>query len=557
MIKAVPGSGTGAAAGRVPAARDTLDRFEMAPVAMLDEDWSGAKRILDGLVAAGVTDLRGHVRDHPDALVDLVAGARIVDLNAAAERIYRSPDKQALIDRFNAVPDPATYNLQTGLADIFVLLLTRFHAGETSVSVDGVDTAFDGANILIRTTTTITPGFEQDWAHVVQTVEDVTASLVAESALGISEQRYDVALKGSKDGIWDWDILADTFYTSEQAASIPGLASIRSVRTWRGLLSLIERDDRPVLRNAVRRHLKGQSELLSCECRVADGGTGPSWIQIRGTVLRNTDGRAVRMAGSITDISDRKAAERALRLAMERAELASRAKSDFLANMTHELRTPLNAIIGFAELIQAEVFGPVGSPRYRSYVADILTGANHLLQVINDVLDMSKIEANMLEIQPADCDIGQEIGSAIMLVRTQADARKHRLTSRVPPGTLSVHADRRLLRQVMLNLLSNAIKFTAPGGRIEIAADVDADGVEVRVSDNGIGMSRADIERAMSPYVQLQLDRQQPTQGTGLGLPLVKRLVELHGGSFHVESAVGVGTTAIVRLPTERLIPGS
>ncbi|MGE5148045.1 MAG: PAS-domain containing protein [Candidatus Eiseniibacteriota bacterium] len=269
-------------------------------------------------------------------------------------------------------------------------------------------------------------------------------------------------------------------------------------------------------------------------------------------VYRNE--RAVQIVAR--DISDRKRAEAELKLAKEQAELASRAKSEFLANMSHELRTPLNAVIGFSEIIKDEVLGR-DPDKYRVYAGDIHASGVHLLSLINDILDLSKIEAGKAELTEAEVDLAEVVRSSVRLIRERAEAAEIGVTVTLPPALPRLWAERRALKQVLLNLLSNAIKFTPAGGQVTVGAGVEADkSLRLWVADTGIGISAKDIERALTPFGQVGSPLTRDHQGTGLGLPLSRALVELHGGRLELVSRPGVGTTVSVILPARRVIGG-
>lgn len=226
------------------------------------------------------------------------------------------------------------------------------------------------------------------------------------------------------------------------------------------------------------------------------------------------------------------------------AESASKAKSEFLANMSHELRTPLNAIIGFSEMMQREMFGPLGDPRYREYSGDILSSGQHLLALINDILDMSKIEAGKLNLRPEPLDLQEIAEDTVRLVRTRADSGGLSIGIDIAHGLPDVEADYRALKQILLNLLSNAVKFTPRGGRVQVSAQPSPDGrVRVSVKDTGIGIAEADLSRLAKPFEQIESQHAKTQQGTGLGLALTKSLVERHGGVLEIESKPGLGTT--------------
>ncbi len=252
---------------------------------------------------------------------------------------------------------------------------------------------------------------------------------------------------------------------------------------------------------------------------------------------------------------DRRTQERQLRDASESAEMANRAKSRFLATMSHELRTPLNAIIGFSEVMQQELFGELGNDRYRDYTKDILISGRHLLSMIDDILDISKIEAGRYDLEERDIEIDDVIRWSSELIRPKLAEGNLNLKLEVPEDLPLVYADKRALRQVLLNLLSNAVKFTEAGGLITIKASVhDRDGLTVSVTDTGIGIPPGRVRETLEPFVQVESSMTGKHHGTGLGLSITKHLVEMHNGTFGLESEEGVGTTVSFTFPPHRLI---
>jgi len=246
--------------------------------------------------------------------------------------------------------------------------------------------------------------------------------------------------------------------------------------------------------------------------------------------------------------------EEALRAAKEAAETASRAKSQFLAHMSHELRTPLNAILGFSEVIREAMMGPVG-PRYRDYAGDIHKAGQHLLSLINDVLDLAKVEVGRLELVEEPLILPDLIGGCRHLVSETAMRAGVTMAASIPADLPPFHGDRLRIKQVVLNLLSNAIKFTPEGGEVRIEARLLADGdLRLTVADTGIGMNPEDVPIALAPFSQLEDPMQRRREGTGLGLPLAKSLVEMHGGRLDVETALGQGTAVSIVLPRHRVL---
>ncbi|HEY0837933.1 MAG TPA: ATP-binding protein [Azospirillum sp.] len=236
--------------------------------------------------------------------------------------------------------------------------------------------------------------------------------------------------------------------------------------------------------------------------------------------------------------------------AKEQAEIANRAKSEFLANMSHELRTPLNAIIGFASMMESQLIGPLGNPKYQEYARVIVKSSGHLLAVINDILDVAKIEAGKFEIHPQPMDMRDAVESSVMLIGERAFDGGIDVQAEVAEDTPPVMADGVRVKQILLNLLANAVKFTPEGGRVRLSVRPDGHGrVLAEVSDTGIGMSAEGIALAMEPFGQVDSHLARRAGGTGLGLPLVRSFVDLHGGTLEIESAEGQGTTVRVYLP--------
>jgi signal transduction histidine kinase len=242
-----------------------------------------------------------------------------------------------------------------------------------------------------------------------------------------------------------------------------------------------------------------------------------------------------------------------LQAAKLQAEAASKAKSDFLANMSHELRTPLNAIIGFSDLMQSEVLGPIGSDTYRGYVSDIHFSGCHLLEIINDILDVVRHESGKMELKEDTVPVEDLIADALRLIRPQAREAQVNLNWRPAATALpELRCDRVRVRQILLNVLSNAVKFTEPAGCIDIKTEVSS-GFELIVRDNGIGIRPEDIARILTPFGQVASVYSR-NQGAGLGLTLTKALIERHGGHLSLYSAPGLGTTVRLFFPADRLV---
>lgn len=316
----------------------------------------------------------------------------------------------------------------------------------------------------------------------------------------------------------------------EQAFEVGATHFLTKPITW----SLLSHHVKYVLRNSRLEHALLESEQ-TLRSRVAD--------------LEDARDKLENQREDLTELAAQ------LRNSTDEANAANRAKSEFLASMSHELRTPLNAIIGFSEIIKVEMLGPVGSPQYRDYADDIHASGHHLLQVINDILDLSKIEFGAQELHEEDFEIGAMLDSVLVLIKERAK----RNNIEIEVGTLIdlpvLRADPCKIKQILINILSNAIKFTEAGGRTTLKVWCCSEsGCVFQITDTGIGIAPDDIPKALSRFGQVDSDLNRKYEGTGLGLPLAKALVEMHGGSLDLQSEVGAGTTVTVRFPADRIV---
>jgi signal transduction histidine kinase/HAMP domain-containing protein len=268
------------------------------------------------------------------------------------------------------------------------------------------------------------------------------------------------------------------------------------------------------------------------------------WVRI--TASATSDGGSIMLLSDFTLVKER---EESLRRATRAAEAANAAKTRFLANMSHELRTPLNAIIGFSEIISGQLFGAIGNARYLDYSGDILRSGRHLLDVINSVLDLAKSESGKMMLDSRPTDVATVLKDCVTMVKEQITGAGLAFDVSGLDQHLPLEGDPAKLRQIFLNLLSNAMKFTPSGGKVWLAAEMRADGVTITVGDNGIGMSPEDMDVAMQPFGQVDNRLERKYEGTGLGLPLTRAFVELHGGLMRFESARDQGTRVFVSFP--------
>ncbi|CAN0561317.1 unnamed protein product, partial [Laminaria digitata] len=267
------------------------------------------------------------------------------------------------------------------------------------------------------------------------------------------------------------------------------------------------------------------------------------WWSISGKPVFDPDGNFKGYRGTGSNITESVQASEALLISKEEAELANRAKSEFIANMSHELRTPLNAVIGFSGLLQQEPFGALGHVKYREYSKDIRESGEHLLSLINDILDLAKVESGKADLYEEEIDFANLIQSIDVILQHHIAEREIDYEALLPSDLPLIKVDERKIKQILMNVMSNAIKFTRPGGKVTVEASVSSDNQFVfQVRDTGIGMSEEDIPAAFAKFRQIDSALNREFEGTGLGLPLARGLTELHGGTIGVESKLGHGT---------------
>ncbi len=364
-----------------------------------------------------------------------------------------------------------------------------------------------------------------------------------------SRERFEIAVQGSRDGLWDWDILRDTVYFSPRWKAILGFEDDEIPNKSGEWMAHVWPEDRPMAEMAVEEYLNGTRSEYEIEFRMRHKDNEPRWVLARGVALRDADGQPYRMAGSHTDITGRKKAEQELLAAKAAAEAASLAKSLFLANMSHELRTPMNAIIGFSELLQDQVFGEMNA-RQTKYVGNISTSGKHLLQLINDILDLSKVEAGHMELFVQAVEVSEVLRGVLAVAKGLASKKQVTLTLSSAEDLPPLLADPARLKQILYNLLSNAIKFTPEGGQVTVKTRIVADLLEVSICDTGIGLRPEDRERIFGQFEQVDSTYTRLQQGTGLGLSLTRQMVAMHGGEIWVESeGLGLGSTFRFTLP--------
>lgn len=409
-----------------------------------------------------------------------------------------------------------------------------------------------------------------------------------EAALVQSERRFRSFAEASSDWFWEMDQNLRFCYFSDRFEDISSVAPEMLLGKTREETGIPDVKPEAWDEHLENLHTKKAFRNFVHPRKMDDGTV--IWLSINGKPVFDDQGTFMGYCGTGSDITERRRAEDALalsrnalevrvtqletakrelekrstaltelasnlKIARDEAHTANRAKSQFLANMSHEFRTPLNAIIGFSEIIKDESFGPVHNPKYLDYAGDIHNSGQHLLGLINGVLDLSKVESGEDEMHEEAIEVGAVVQSVIGLVQRIADKGAVALRVDLPVDLPEFYADRRKVVQILVNLLANAVKFTKAGGNVTFKAWCsNGSGLVFQVIDTGIGIAPEDIPKAFSKFAQVDNDLDRRYEGTGLGLPLAKGLAEQHGGSLDLQSQLGVGTTVTVRFPSYRIV---
>ena len=413
----------------------------------------------------------------------------------------------------------------------------------------------DGSVIDVDVSSVRIPWFGED--ALLTTMRDVTTRIRAQSALEETERRLAAAVSNFPGAIYQR--LMDTEgnisfpFISRGIKEMIGVEAEDVVASPDLLMEIVPFEVRSRIREAIEMSARDMTPF-EIEAPVFSRAGDQVWLRSVARPRPYPDGGVI-WDGVFQDITERTLARQALQAAKDEAEAANRAKSYFLANVSHELRTPLNAVIGYSEVLRDEIFGPMNHQKYHEYSKDIHASGTHLLELIEDILDLSKIETGNIVVDEKEIDVGEMMEETMRIAAPAIQKGNFDLSVEIAPEFPILNADETRLRQVLLNLLSNAFKFTPEGGRIAVRVDINDDGeVEFSVSDTGIGIASQDIQHVLAPFGRVEQPTVDNARGTGLGLPLSKSLVEMHGGTFRLSSTFGSGTEVMFTLPAHRAI---
>ncbi len=349
-------------------------------------------------------------------------------------------------------------------------------------------------------------------------------------------------------GHWHWFIDDQDIVWSDELYNIAGLDKETFTPTIEKIKKIVPRADLGQMVQGFQRAILEQNDY-DMEFRLVRPSGEIRHVNCVGRVTTDEEGDVSELYGILQDVTERVERECELRRAKEDTEKAYAAKSQFLANMSHELRTPLNAVIGFSEMMEREMFGALGNEKYKDYVQGIRKSGEHLLDLISDILDMSKIEAGKYEIHAEDIQLTDIINSVVQIMSSRSKDVGIKVDTLIDNENTTIKADRRAITQVLLNLVSNAVKFTNNGGKITIQCFERDQYVLLRVIDNGVGIPANKLPYITKPFEQVSNQFERGHEGSGLGLAISKELISLHGGQIHIKSYVDQGTTVSVRLP--------
>lgn len=486
-----------------------------------------------------------------DAVSDIIfetdLAAKILFLNAAWSKITGFDVEQSIGLEFFKIFHPQE---QDEIKKDFELMI----AGKrTSYRIFTRIRTSDGTFRSVEMSISVIRQDENNNNRIVGTMTDVEERERAEKALREAEKKFRAIVENAASGIYQ--LTPEGVFLSAN----PAMARLLGFNTAEELLRNIKNAHESVYtdskqRQAVLDELETFGALNNFETRIRRRDASYIWVNENVRAVRDEDGNTLYYEGSMEDITQRKEGDIALRDAKMHSDMANRAKSEFLANMSHELRTPLNAIIGFSEIIKDEVFGKIEQASYKDYAKDIYKSGRNLLNIINEILDIAKIESNERQLNDEVVYVSEIVKSSLDLMKNKIASNKLNVANNMR-NVPQIIGEEIAIKQIIINILSNAIKFTPARGHITITNELDAQNMlRISITDTGIGLDPHEIQKAISPFGQIDNALNRNNKGTGLGLTLVNSLMKLHGGNVEIVSQKGIGTTVTLIFPASRVV---
>ena len=534
--------------------------FEDSPISLWEEDFSEVKKYLDGLRKRGISDFRAYFEEYPEAVAYCTKLIKILDCNQASLDLFEAENKERLCGTFDKI-------IRKDTLDIFREELIVLAEGKTKFEIETVQQTLTGNKLHVMMGCSVAPSYEDSWAKVFVSIMDITDRKMTEEALRNSEERYRSIYNKTPVMLHSINPEGQLIRVSDYWQETLGYT--RDEVIGRRMTDFLTEASRDYAQSAGFPFQQGHVKNIEYEFVKKNGEV--IHVLLSAIASRNEVGEIESSLAVLTDITERKRMEEALaaersslskRVSERTAELseanaelarAARLKDEFLANMSHELRTPLNAILGMSKVLNRQIYGTLNAEQVKA-LDHIEESGRHLLALINDILDLSKIEAGKAELIIWPVSARDLCQASLLFIKQMAHDKQLKVFSTFDNMVETIMVDQRRVKQILVNLLSNAVKFTPKGGRIglELEGDQERGVVQFTVWDTGIGISEEDSKRLFKPFVQIDSSLSRQHEGTGLGLSLVYRLTEMHGGSVTLESEVGQGSRFTVSLPWQK-----
>ncbi len=481
-----------------------------------------------------------------DAIIALDEFRKIIIFNTAAEELFGYDEAEILGQSLDILLPENVRPYHDKYLDTFDKHSVRSRSMVKRSTVQGRTKS----NTLIPLDISIQKHTKGGILRYSAVIREMSSHFAAIDVLEKSKERLSRAQRIAHLGHWEWNILTGGLIWSDEIYRIFGQTKGVDEVSYENFLNVIHPEDRSNVANYVAWCVEHKMPYVIMHRIICPNGE-EKIVREKGEIFCNEEGTAVRMDGTVQDITESWEREKKLREVSEQAKAANKAKSQFLATMSHELRTPLNAIIGLSTMIEEEIFGPILPDKYKEYVTDIKKSGYHLLSHINNILDVSNVEMKKIEAVRVEVASKNLIETSIQMVKTQSFSKNIHYNISIDDQLQDIYVDPTHCKKILINLLSNAIKFSHHGGeiRIKLNSDIHNKNLVFLVQDFGVGFSDKDVDTLFMPFTQMDMDFSRKYEGAGLGLSIVKALTEAQGGHVTLESTVGEGTLVKVTLP--------